>query len=171
MTKRHSRGFIESVLNQVLTQTDKTIAEIARENNINDTTLHYWLKTTSKQIKKGVYNCPDQFKIICEYKALESEEQGRYLREKGLFSTELKNWEKNIMSSLNENEKKSPYEKKEKKELEETVARLQKELNKKNAVIADLTTISMLKKKAEIMGVPWHFNEEHVEHLKKKNGL
>jgi transposase-like protein len=171
MVNRHSRGFIEAVLNQILTQKDKTIAEIARENNISDTTVHYWLKTISDRPKKAVFSTSEQFKVVCEYKELEKEEQGRYLRENGLFSTDINTWEKNIMTSLNENEKKVPFEKKEKKELEAIIAKLQEELKNKNAVIAELTTISILKKKAEIMGIPWLLNEEDIEQLKTKKGL
>ena len=125
MPNRYSRGFIEAVLNQVITQKSKTIAEIARENNIRDTTIHYWLKTVSDKPKKGIFSISEQFKIVCEYKELEKEEQGRYLRENGLFSTDINAWEKSIMSSLNENEKKIPFEKKEKKDLEAIIAKLQ----------------------------------------------
>lgn len=171
MGKRYSRVFIESVLGQVLNDKDKTIAEIAREHNIRDTTIHYWLKASSKPTNFTTYKASEQFEVLSEYNSLEKEDQGRYLRDKGLFSTDLKKWEKQIMTSLDVNEKKTPYEKKDKKILEEKIQLLEDELKSKNAVIADLTTLTMLKKKAEMMGVDWYCNEELIEALKKKKGL
>lgn len=171
MTKRYQRSFIEFVLNQVLHKKDRTIAEIARENNIADTTIHYWLKTFGDKPINKKKQISEQYKILCEYNSLNAEERGKYLRLNGLLSTELKQWENEIMSSLDKNEKEKPTFDKEKKALVDRIKLLEKELNNKNAVIAELTTISILKKKAEEMGVQWHFNEEHVEQLKKKNGL
>ncbi len=170
MTKRFGRSLKESVLQQVYSKGEKSIVEIARENNICDTTIHYWLKY-AKGATRPKFEPSDRYKLICEYRALNDQEKGRLLRERCLFSTDIDKWENEFMESLNNRKLTKSSEEKERKELLKEIESLKSELLKKNEALADLSAILILKKKVEALGLDWNFDEADLEQLKKKKKL
>lgn len=167
MGNRYGDSFKSSVLQQVFSRENSSIADIAKANNIRDTTIHYWLKC-AKGTSKPKYEPTDYYKIICEYRGLNEQEKGKFLRERGFFSTDIEKWENDLMESLDKQKLNKAQDQKDLQALLDENTALKNELKIKNEALADLSAILILKKKVEELGLDWNFAKEDLDLLKKK---
>ena len=167
MGNRYGDSFKTSILQQVFSRGNGSIVDIAKANNISDTTIHYWLKC-SKGTSRPKYEPSDRYKIIYEYRGLNEQEKGKFLRERGFFLTDIEKWEKDLMESLDKQKLNKMQEQKDHQALLDENAALKNELKIKNEALADLSAILILKKKVEALGLDWNFTEEDLDLLKKK---
>jgi DNA repair exonuclease SbcCD nuclease subunit len=167
MVNRYGESFKNSILQQVFSRGNGSIVDIAKANNIRDTTIHYWLKC-SKGTLKPKDEPSDRYKIICEYRSLNELEKGKFLRERGFFSTDIEKWEKDLMESLDKQKLNKMQDQKDHQALLDENTALKNELKIKNEALADLSAILILKKKVEALGLDWNFTEEDLDLLKKK---
>ena len=87
--------------------------------------------------------------MVIEYEKLNEQDKGKYLREKGLHSVNIQQWEQQIIEGLDgrKSRKKDPRDKK--------IKALEWELARKEKALAETAALLVLKKKAqEIWGDP-----------------
>lgn len=150
---RYSLGFKESQVKKVLPPNNRSVASVAKESGISDQSLRNWLK----QAKKGTLGKQDvvggagrsdreKLNLVIEAKSLQGEEQGKWLREKGLHSEHITLYEQELRDLVTN---KGKSEKEKIKKLSKENKLLKKELDKKEKALAEMAALYTLKKKAE----------------------
>jgi len=150
---RYSSGFRESQLRKVLPPVNRPIPEVAKEAGVSDQTLRNWLKkskegTLGKQETVGGTGRShrEKLNLIIEAKSISQSDQGKWLREKGLHTEHLTQYEQELRDLIND---KDQTEKDERKRLIKENKQLKKELAKKEKALAEMAALYTLKKKAE----------------------
>jgi len=162
------RVFTEEYKRQILKQLqppeNKTISEIALQENIPKTTIYGWvakarkdgqlIPNNSSPSNDGKWNDIDKLRIVIETISLNAEELGRYCREHGLYTTDIQRWRQTMESSLGSN--KSPKDLEAELRSEKLLnKKLQRELKYKDKALAETAALLVLRKKANaIWGDP-----------------
>jgi len=152
---RYSLSFKESLIKKVLPPESRSIRSIAKEAGVSEQSLHNWLNkskegTLSKGDNVGGSNRPprEKLRLLIESRGISKENMGEWLRENGLHSEHLTQYEQELRDMA---EDKNHKEKQENKKLREENKRLQKELRKKEKALAEMAALYTLKKKAEAL--------------------
>ena len=144
LTEAAKKAIVEKVLNT----RDKTMSEIADENNIARSTLSKWVKkykgesTTTDPLSRE-----EKFEHLIASANLDEAALGAYCRKHGLYSFQLAEWKKELLNPKAEIKKA-----KEKAELSALKAEnnsLKKDLLRKDKALAETTALLVLKKKAD----------------------
>ena len=152
---KYSLGFRESQLRKILPPNSRPIPEVAVESGVSDQTLRNWLKKSKEGILKkqetvgsaGRSN-REKLNLVIEAKSISKTEQGKWLREKGLHTEHITQYEQELRDLIQD---KDQTEKEEKKKLIKENKRLIKELAKKEKALAEMAALYTLKKKAEAL--------------------
>lgn len=158
---RYSIGFKESVIRQVLPPSNKSIPEVSRETGVSDQTIRNWLKQSKdgsldKSDTVGGLNrsSREKFNLILQSKTVSEDDKGIWLRENGLHSEHINQYEQDIRDLVENNGK---SEKEELRKLRKENKELAKELRKKEKALAEMAALYTLKKKADAL---WGDGEE-----------
>ena len=150
---RYSLGFRESQLKKVLPPVNRPIPEVAREAGISDQTLRNWLKKlkagtlgTEETVGSAGRSHREKLNLVIEAKSISKNDQGKWLREKGLHTEHITQYEQELRDLIQD---KDHTEKDEKKRLLKENKQLKKELAKKEKALAEMAALYTLKKKAE----------------------
>ena len=81
-----------------------------------------------------------------EAAALPEEKLGRWLREKGLRSEHLEVWQEEMKKELDQQKKNQEL-----KEAKKRIKELERELNRKDKALAEMTALVVLKKKLDAL--------------------
>lgn len=158
---KYSQRVKESALRKVLPPENRSVPEVSREMGISEQTIYNWKRQAKTgTLSSDVESSPaglgriEKFNLLMEGRGKSEEDQGLWLREKGLHSQHLQLWEQELKGIVKENDAKLKSEntqlKKEKKELE-------RELRRKEKALAETAALLTLKKKADAI---WGENED-----------
>jgi len=165
MAKRvFSEEYKKQILKQLQPPENKTIPEIAVQENIPKTTIYGWVSKARKngQIipnnnstsNDGKWNGVDKLRIVFETFSLNEEELAQYCREHGLYTTDIKRWRQTMESSLNSGKSPKEFETELKSEKQQ-LNKLKRELKYKEKALAETAALLVLRKKANaIWGDP-----------------
>lgn len=149
----YSAGFRESQVKKVLPPENRSIAEVAKEAGVSDQTLRNWLaKAKAGTLRKNNTvgsagrSSREKLNLVIEAGTIPREEQGKWLREKGLHTEHITQYKQELRDLIQDKDK---TEKEEKKKLIKENKRLKKELDKKEKALAEMAALYTLKKKAE----------------------
>ena len=142
----HSTNVKEAALRKIFGPSKRRVPEVAAEMGLNRTTLYGWVRAArnggmSKNRKQS--GMPEKFSTVLEARSLSEEDLGRWLREKGHHADQLKRWEQEIASRLEQ-----PADDN-KRETERELRDLRKELRRKEKALAEMAALVVLKKKLE----------------------
>jgi transposase-like protein len=158
---RYSLGFKESQVKKVLPPANGAIKEIALEAGIPEQTLRNWMnKAKEGTLQKGntvsgTGRSPrEKLNLVIESRTMPEEDRGYWLREKGLHTEHITQYEQELRDMVENN---NHNEKQKIKNLEKQNKYLQKELRKKEKALAEMAALYTLKKKAENL---WGEDEE-----------
>ena len=154
---RYSLGFKESLVQKILSSDSHSISLVAKEAGVAEQTLRNWLNKAKEGTLRaensvsGNRRSPrEKLSLIIESKTIDASDQGRWLRENGLHSEHINQFEQEIRDLVEDNKH---NEKQEIKELKKKNKKLQRELDKKEKALAEMAALYTLKKKAaEIWG-------------------
>jgi len=145
---KYNDGFKKSIVKRMLLS-DTSINEISREIGVCTNTLYNWRNKFSNQdtIKAGNntprnWKTPEKVKAVLEYGRLTESESGQWLRKNGLKSEHIKIWEKEFIEMVSSNKYKE-----ENKKLKKEKLALERELNRKEKALAEVSALLVLKKK------------------------
>lgn len=155
---RYSLSFKEALVKKVLPPENAPLSQVAGEAGIANQTLRNWLNKAKEGTLKndngvsGNRRSPrEKLNLVIESRSLDEADQGRWLREKGLHSEHLNQFEQEIRDLVEDNKY---TEKQEIKNLKKVNRKLKKELERKEKALAEMAALYTLKKKAEeIWGV------------------
>jgi transposase-like protein len=145
----------ESVLKKMLPPNNVSIAALAKEEGISDATLYLWRKQARTQGRlmpdsdttSNGWTSRDKFAAVMETAAMSETDIAAYCREKGIYPEQLLQWRKaceqaNDWSQVSEKDLKSATKADRKK-----LAKLEKELARKEKALAEAAALLVLRKK------------------------
>ena len=145
---KYNEGFQKEIVRKMLVP-GTNVSQLSRDIGVKTNTLYYWRNklADSDAIKSGNkaprnWKTVDKIKAVLEYGKLSEQENGHWLRENGLKSEHLEMWEKEFIEMASSNKFKE-----ENKKLKKDVLELEKELNRKEKALAEVSAILVLKKK------------------------
>ena len=128
---------------------------LSKEVGISQPSLSRWLreagrisgmsKSPKQEKSPHRWSAEERWRVILESSSLSDDELGAFLRRKGLHVSQLEEWRKSAMESLAVQKSKRRVMSKEMKIIRE----LEKELRRKDKVLAEVTALLVLKKKIE----------------------
>lgn len=164
---RYSAEMKASSIQKMMPPNNVSVAQIARDTGITETTLYNWRKQARNQGMPvpGDGKNPDQWKpenqlaVIIETAALNEAEMAEYCRKKGLFSEQIQQWKTAFINARAARSESYPDKQKnrsvEHKKDQLKIKKLERELNRKDKALAETAALLVLTKKAqEIWGVP-----------------
>lgn len=152
----YSKGFQSRMVERMAGPGGISANALSREVDIPQPTLSRWLKNSSlggmsndNAPRRGARPASEKLRIVVEAGSLSDEDLGEFLRREGIHERELNEWRESMMASLappkRKSSKKSPEEKK--------IRELERDLDRKNRALAEVTALLALKKRvAEIWG-------------------
>ncbi len=158
---RYSLAFKKSQVKKVLPSSSRSIKDIAVEAGISEQTLRNWInKAKEGTLQKGntvsgAGRSPrEKLNLVIESRTISEEKTGEWLREKGLHTEHITQYEQELRDMVENNNHKDKLKI---KALEKQNKDLQKELRKKEKALAEMAALYTLKKKAEAF---WEENED-----------
>jgi transposase len=149
---KYSLAFKKSILRRILSPNSESVRAISRETGVSENSLYMWIKKAKNnslnadgELNPSQRGPKEKMRLLLEGKSISPEEQGKWLRENGLHSEHLHQFEeelKNIVINKNE------AQKKENKNLKKENQDLKKELRRKDKALAETAALLTLKKKA-----------------------
>lgn len=151
-----SEEFRKSIVQKMCLPGGKTVAELSREIGVCEQTLYNWRKMIQNDVSGGYQErSPRGWKLSDKYQAVldtanqSGEELGQWLRKNGLQTTHIDLWKKECLSVLSNNAYKD-----ENRLLKTKIIELEKEINRKDKALAEVTALLVLKKKLnELLGI------------------
>ncbi len=143
MGKRISKEAIESIVKKALSRGNKTLAEVASENGVGLSSLTRWIKSCQIQKCGKIPDRAEQFRHLQAVAGLDETAIGAYCRQHGIYSMQLKEWEKDFMQPVSPDQK----FKAEISALRKRNAELERELRRKEKALAEAAALLVLKKK------------------------
>ena len=153
----YSIGFKESQVKKILPPSNRSIKDVANESGVTTQTLRMWIK----QAKEGTLNknntvssanrsAREKLNLVIESKTISEDKEGRWLREKGLHSEHITLYEQELKDMM---DNKKDSDKTINKKLKIENKRLERDLKRSQAALAEMAALYTLKKKAdELLG-------------------
>jgi transposase-like protein len=158
---RYSLAFKESHVKKVLPPSNRNFKAVADEAGISEQSLRNWVtKAQEGTLSKGNTvssqgrSPREKLNLVIESRTIDEDKMGFWLREKGLHSEHITQYEQELRDMVENNNSK---EKQKIKDLEKKTKKLEQELRKKEKALAEMAALYTLKKKAEAL---WGDNEE-----------
>ena len=152
MSSDYTVSFKEAMVQKMSGPSSVSACSLSAETGVPQSTLSRWLRQygtvepgrSMMSNKKRPRNWPAEQKLatVQEYDALPDEEaQGRFLRERGLYSVDIKRWREEMLQALG----RKPNRKDPKNQ---RINELESELRRKEKALAETAALLTLKKKA-----------------------
>jgi transposase len=152
---RYSTDVRRTALEKMLQPGAPQLSAISRDMDIPKDTLYGWLRKAkqgklsndrSRKMRTGIQ---EKMAAILTARSLRDEELGRWLREQGFHEVQLKSWEQEINAALENSAGSGGREAEQRQRIKE----LERELNRKDKALAEMSALMVLKKKwAAILG-------------------
>jgi transposase-like protein len=153
--QNRSEEFIKSVVQKMCMPGGKSVVALSREIGVCEQTLYNWRKMiqnkvteVSKERSPRGWNLSSKYQAVIDSATKSGEELGIWLRKNGLQTAHIELWQKECKSMLVHN-----VYKEENKALKLRNSELEKEINRKDKTIAEVTSLLVLKKKAKALGL------------------
>lgn len=133
-----------------------TLKSIAIANNIGESTLGKWLTQSRTGTNSNQSNNTSRegwLSHLINTNGMDDVSLGTYCRKHGIYSHQLPEWKKELMTPKNDNNKQNQ----ELKKLKEENKNLQRELKRKDKALAEASALLILKKKADLI---WGVDED-----------
>ena len=160
---KYSEEFKLSIIKQMLPPENKKVIQISKETGIAEQTLYKWKRNakakgiviTDEDVKAENWSTQDKFMIVVETASLNKKELSEYCRQKGLYTEQVEAWRDACMQANGGVAEESLKLTKANKEKDKAIKKLEKELKRKEAALAETAALIVLRKKAQaIWGDP-----------------
>lgn len=144
---KYSYEFKENVIQKALTKGN--VREAAEETGVTPWSIYQWIKQFKSGNMRSGGSGPNGYPLnkkqmlLLESQSISEENQGEWLRKNGLHSDHLNKWKDEIFDVMN----KKNEDKIEIRKLKEKNKELEKEINRKDKALAEVTALLTLKKK------------------------
>ena len=156
----------EAIIQEMLFDSQISIASLAKKTGIAKTTLYTWrnkliqtgqIVVDSSDESKGL-SAESKFMVVVETNHLSESELSQYCREKGFYPEEVKRWRQSCIEGTNKSfAGQSKAESKEVKAYKKQIKELEKALKYKDKALAETAALLVLRKKLNAL---WGDDEE-----------
>ena len=155
---KYSYKFKEAMVTKLITGSAISAGSLSIEVGVPQSTLSRWVREYGsvgeggngmKKRRPQDWSAEEKMDAVLEYEKLKEEQQGQYLREKGLHTVHIEQWRQSVLAGLKKpkQNKQDPHVKR--------IKELEKELRRKDKALAETAALLVLKKKAQaIWGDP-----------------
>lgn len=145
----------DAILKKLLPPYNKSVAAVAREENISEKTIYNWrkkLKESGKPVPGKSspgkeWSAEAKLAVIVETAPLSESELGQYCRQKGLYPEQIKRWKQECLNGFQSAESQNEAVRKQSKADKTEIKALKKELRKKEKALAEAAALLVLRKK------------------------
>lgn len=167
---KYSERFKSKMVQKMATPGGPSASALSREVGVHQSTLSCWLRQAGKVsgMKKSQpkppqsWSAPEKLQAVFEASSLPEEELGPFLRRKGLYRKDLEQWREEMLHGL-ETKKTRPRTSSKTPE-GRRIRKLEKEMRRKDAALAETAALLVLKKKVQTI---WGDEDEST---KPRNG-
>lgn len=156
MMARYSEEFKYSIVKKMMPPDHRSVSQIARETGLSEATLFNWKKQARA---KGMavpggeqeserWSTQDKFLIVMETTPLSEIEMAEYCRSKGLYVEQVTAWKDACMQANGGVAQEASRLQKELRQKNNEYKKLEKELRRKEAALAETAALLVLRKKA-----------------------
>lgn len=150
---KYSAEFIEQALVKVHSRGGRTIQSVAEELDVKFETVKRWLKVhtiiradvADRERRAHEWRREEQLGALLDTHALNEEELNAWCRERGIFPHHLEEWRAAFCAGD------STISKAPSTSLSKEIAKLQKELDRKEKALAELAALLVLQKKFQAL--------------------
>lgn len=165
----YSREFRESLIAKALAPNAPSVVELAKQHNIIPSAIYRWVCTMKKKqgnqgttaIRPKDHTLEFKLNAIFETGPMTEEDKSAYCRTHGLYPHHLEEWKTQILSDISNTHQKARAEIRqaqlEVQQAQSEKKQIEKDLNKKNRALAEMTALVVLQKKAHLL---WGDNED-----------
>ena len=153
----YSEEFKRTAVQKYLSRGSRSVKDVCRELGIADVTVYVWARergrsSTMNNVAKRPqdWNAAEKMKAVIEFEKLPPEQQGEFLRREGLHSDHIAKWKQNMQEGL-ESGGDAKASRAEVSQLKAQNKELERDLNKKDKALAEVTALLVLKKKADLL--------------------
>lgn len=157
MSNTYSDAFKKNMVAKLLSPGGPSFSDLSIQTGVHHTSLRRWVEEygsgspMNKKIKTPLKFTPEEkFKILLETASLTDNQLGDYLRKKGLHSSLLDEWRQDALAGMKSSSgrpKKDP----ELIELKHKEKRLEKEIQRKDRALAEMSARIVLLKKSHLI--------------------
>lgn len=162
---RYSKEMKQKIVQQMMPPNNERVSQLARENGLSEATLYKWKKEATergfavpgsdKNAEK--WSTRDKFSIVVETATLSEIELSEYCRSKGLYVEQVAAWRDACMQANGGIAEQANQLQKELRNKDREVKELARELQRKEAALAETAALLVLRKKAQAI---WGDQEE-----------
>lgn len=153
---RYSEQLKESVLRRMMPPQSRSVAELARETGITETTLYTWRKAARKSgaVMPGgdretadEWDSASKFAVVLETAKFSEAELAEYCRARGLFVEQVRRWRAACeQANAQSEQQRVAFDRRLKAERQRARA-LERELSRKEKALAEAAALLVLAKK------------------------
>jgi len=153
----------QEILRRLLPPNNESVSKLSRESGISETTLYKWKKSFRhkgqpqpyEEHPAGQWSAHDKFAIVVETAALSEIELSEYCRAKRLYVEQVTAWREACMQANDGVTGQASKLHKDLRQKEQEIKALSRELQRKEAALAETAALLVLRKKAQaIWGDP-----------------
>lgn len=153
---KYSEERREAVLKKLLPPTNQTVAEVAEAECISAATLYNWRKQAreagrllpDQAADPEAWGSADKFNAVLETAALSEAELAEYCRSRGLYPEQIQRWRASCEQANARNQDRARTERDTVKSQRQHNRKLERELKRKDAALAETAALLTLRKKA-----------------------
>ena len=152
MSSKYPEAFIEQALVKVYSRGHRSVKSVAEDLNVNHHTLKYWMKNQvvtnkaappAREKRPQDWTAAEQFAALRATHGLSDEALQAWCREHGIFPHHLTSWEAVFCGEVKE----PATGVREMRALKDKVAKLEREIVRKNGALAEAAALLILQKK------------------------
>lgn len=152
----YSAEIKEAMLKRMMPPNATPISLLSEESNIPLSTLYNWrtqsqhqgIAMPSNTKKAQHWSAADKLAVVFETRALNQAELGEYCRKKGLYREQIEAWEAAALSGYEQKDQRDKQTQAQSKADQKSIKRLEAELKRKNAALAETAALLVLSKKS-----------------------
>jgi transposase len=162
---RFSEEFKYSIIRRMMPPRNEAVNAIARETGLTEVTLYKWKKSAKAkgmavpggETESERWSTQDKFSIVVETATLSEIEMAEYCRSKGLYVEQIQAWRDACMQANGGVAEQANQLQKNNREKDRQIKKLNQELRRKEAALAETAALLVLRKKASAI---WGDNED-----------
>lgn len=151
-----SEEFKKVAVKKFLSRGSRGVRDICRELGVSNSTIYQWAQQYGRspsmdntQRRPQDWSAAEKLRAVIEFEKLEPAQQGEFLRREGLHSDHIEAWKECMQAGLEPAEEKASRS--ERAQLKAEIKALERDLNKKDKALAEVTALLILKKKADLL--------------------
>jgi len=154
----YAEEFKKAMVQKLLVPGGPSVLSLSRGTGVSEQSLYNWLAryqnngSVNSQRSPRQWTNDEKYDALLEAASLTGEDLGKWLREKGLRSEHIENWQQEMKKNLNQQKKNIEL-----KEAKKRINALEREVRRKDKALAEMSALVVLKKKLETL---WE-DEEH----------